>query len=260
MHDMLDDYAQASALREVNPRLKLLLGLGSIMLCVFSTSAVAPALIAATMTALTVFKAKIPLGFYLKLLSVPISFAILSCAVVLFVQGGVDPIFSIEIVGLKLEASRQGANLAALLLSRTFGGMCSLFFIALTTPMVEIFSVLKSYGVPEVVVELSMLIYRYIFVLLGEAAMIRDAQEMRLGYSNLKTSLGSFAMLSSVLFLRAWDQGERLMIAMDSRCYDGRLDLMEKGSKMSAMSIILVLIYQAAALAIAILTRNVRLM
>jgi hypothetical protein len=50
------------------------------------------------------------------------------------------------------------------------------------------------------------------------------------------------------------------MIAMDSRCYDGRLDLMEKGSKMSAMSIILVLIYQAAALAIAILTRNVRLM
>ena len=31
-------------------------------------------------------------------------------------------------------------------------------------------------------------------------------------------------MLSSVLFLRALDQGEMLIIAMDSRCYNGKLE------------------------------------
>lgn len=260
MHDILDDYAQTNALREINPRLKLLLGLGSIMLCVFSTSVVAPAVIAVTMGVLTVMKAKIPAGFYLKLLMVPLSFAIFSCAAILFVQGSADPIISIGIMGLKLEASRQGANLAALLLARTFGGMSALFFIALTTPMVELFSVLRSIGVPEVIVELSMLIYRYIFVLLGEAAMIRDAQEMRLGYSSLRSSFNSFAMLSSVLFLRAWDQGERLMIAMDSRCYDGRLDLAENSPRISAMSIASVLAFEVAVAAIALLTRDITLM
>ena len=38
MHDLLDDYAQTNALREVSPKLKLMLGLGSILLCVFSFS------------------------------------------------------------------------------------------------------------------------------------------------------------------------------------------------------------------------------
>ena len=125
----------------------------------------------------------------------------------------------------------DGANLALLLIARTFGGMCSLFFIALTTPMIEIFAVLKSLHVPESVIELSMMIYRYIFVFLDQAAMIHNAQVMRLGDAGVKNSIHSFAMLSSVLFLRSWEQGERLIVAMDARCYDGKLDLIEQTSQ-----------------------------
>jgi cobalt/nickel transport system permease protein len=32
-------------------------------------------------------------------------------------------------------------------------------------------------------------------------------------------------MLGAMLFIRAWQQGEELVIAMDSRCYDGKLEL-----------------------------------
>lgn len=264
MHDLLDDYAQSNALRDTSPRLKLLLGLGAILLCVSSATPIAPLFIAITMSLITVMVAKIPARFYSKLLLIPLSFALLSSLVVAFVHGTGDLLFAVNInvFGLNIGVKEDGANLALLLIARTFGGMCSLFFIALTTPMIEIFSVLKSLGLPDFLVELSMLVYRYIFVFLDEAAMIHDAQVMRLGNAGIKSSLNSFAMLSSVLFIRAWEQGERLMVAMDSRCYDGQLDLMKETEKSRSKpkAILAVLVYMATILAIVILTRDFQLL
>lgn len=258
MHDLLDDYAHTNALRDINPGLKLSLGMGSILVCAFSTSPLAPLLVAVTLGAATIFLAKIPARFYLKLLAIPLAFVLFSCLAVIFLQGGAA-LFSFGILGINLEVSREGLNLALLLLSRTLGGMSALFFIALTTPMIEVFSILKSAGLPSFLIELSMLIYRYIFVLLDQAATIHTAQTMRLGGSSMRSSILSFSMLASVLFLRAWEQGERLMVAMDSRCYNGRLDLMERAPPASWKGMIMAGCYLLIAVAIAFLTKDLHL-
>ena len=260
MENLLDDYAQSNALRDTSPRLKLLLGLGAIILCVSSATPIAPLFIAVTMSLITVRLAKIPWAFYSKLLLIPLSFSLLSAIVVAFMHGGGDQLFAFSVFGITLGISEDGANLALLLIARTFGGMCSLFFIALTTPMVEIFSILKSVGLPDFLVELSMLIYRYIFVFVDQAAVIHSAQVMRLGDAGIKNSINSFAMLSSVLFLRAWEQGERLIIAMDARCYDGKLDMVEQSSQAGGTAIFTVIAYLAVIAAIAVLTREVQLL
>jgi cobalt/nickel transport system permease protein len=169
-------------------------------------------------------------------------------------------LFAFDILGLNLGIRDDGANLALLLLARTLGGMCSLFFIALTTPMIEVFSVLKSCRVPESVVDLSMMIYRYIFVFLDQAVAIHSAQVMRLGDKGVRNSLNSFAMLASVLFVRSWEQGERLITAMDARCYDGKLDIMEQFDKANARAIFAVLGYMAMIATLAFLTRDFQLL
>ncbi len=258
MHDLLDDYAHNNSLRNVSPRLKLLIGLSSILICTFSASPLAPATIAISMSMITVLIAKIPARLYLRLLLLPLSFALFSSAAILFLQGG-DPLLSINALGLDFVASREGANLAILLLSRTLGGMSALFFIAMTTPMIEIFSILKSLGIPAILIDLSMLIYRYIFVLLDQAVMINSAQTMRLGNSNLKTSLNSFSMLSSILFLRAWEQGERMMVAMDSRCYDGHLEVMEGEAPITPEGLTVGACYIMAVIIIAALTQGFKI-
>lgn len=222
MNDLLDEYAQNNGLRGVNSTIKLLIGLGSILLCVSSKSPLVPFIIACVLSITLVYLAHIPAKLYLKLTSIPLSFALISCAVVVFLQGSGRPLLTIDLIILKLGVYSAGLNMGLLIFSRTFGGMCSLFFIALTTPMAEMFTILKSAGVPEVLIELSMLIYRYIFVLVDEASKVRQAQIMRLGDQDKKRSIFAFAMLSSVLFVRAWERGERLMTAMDSRCYDGK--------------------------------------
>lgn len=164
-----------------------------------------------------------------------------------------------QLFGMTFSLREDGAELAVLLISRTFGGMCSLFFIALTTPMIEIFATLKSLYIPESVIELSMMIYRYIFVFLDQASSIHCAQVMRLGDAGARSSLTSFAMLSSVLFLRSWEQGERLIVAMDSRCYDGKLGLMEEENRASPCQIIAVALYLIAAATISVLSRDLSL-
>jgi cobalt/nickel transport system permease protein len=259
MQNLLDDYAQSNSLRNTSPRLKLLLGLGAILLCVSSATPIAPLFIAVTMSLITVRLAKIPWRFYSKLLLIPLSFSLLSAIVVAFMHGGGDQLFSFTVFGISLGITEDGANLALLLMARTFGGMCSLFFIALTTPMIEIFSVLKSLGLPDFLVELSMLMYRYIFVFVDQTAMIHSAQVMRLGDAGIKNSINSFAMLSSVLFLRAWEQGERLIVAMDARCYDGKLDLMERSGKAEPKAIFVVITYMIVVSAIVVLTRDIQL-
>jgi len=260
MHDLLDDYAHSNALRNTSPRLKLILGLGAMLLCISSVSPKAPIYIAITMSLITVGMAKIPGRFYSTLLLIPLTFALLSSAIVAFMHGGGDQLFAFKIFSFILEIREDGANLALLLISRTFGGMCSLFFIALTTPMIEIFSVLKSLGLPDFLVDLSMLMYRYIFVFIDQAAVIRSAQVMRLGNAGIKSTLNSHAILSGVLFLRAWEQGERLIVAMDARCYDGKLSLMECVSKAEPRAIFAVMGYMVLVAAIAFLTKDLQLL
>ncbi|VVB70707.1 Energy-coupling factor transporter transmembrane protein EcfT [uncultured archaeon] len=261
MHDLLDDYAQSNALRDINPRLKLFLGLCTILLCVSSTSPLAPLLVALTMGLITVTLAQIPGRFYGRLLLIPISFALISSVAIAFMHGTGQTLFSLGAFGYTISMREDGANLALLLISRTLGATGALFFIALTTPTIEIFATLKSLKVPESVIELSMMIYRYIFVFLDQAAMIHSAQMMRLGNAGLWNSLRSFAMLSCVLFLRSWEQGERLIVAMDARSYSGRLEIMvppEAGAKPKA--VLAVIAYLAAVAAISAITRDMLLL
>ena len=74
----IDKYAYISALSEVRPERKLILGLLSLFLCILSSRLLAFATIFLFMVYLTVGKAKIPGKYYLKLMSLPFTFLFFS--------------------------------------------------------------------------------------------------------------------------------------------------------------------------------------
>ncbi len=249
---MLDDFAQVNGLRETNPGLKLAIGLASILLCVSSPGPVAPLLVAAATSVAILALAKIPARVYARLLLIPVSFAVMSIAVVLFITGSGAVLF--EVPGLPLAVTAGGANLALLLLARVFGGMCSLYFIALTTPMTEVFDILRRLRVPAVFIDLTMLIYRFIFILIEEAGQIYRSQVMRLGYGRFRESVQSFGMLAGALFIRTWESGEAMMLAMDARCYDGRLGIPGEARPVSFLALATALFYLGAVLGVSLST------
>ncbi|NLM82809.1 MAG: cobalt ECF transporter T component CbiQ [Candidatus Methanoculleus thermohydrogenotrophicum] len=257
MYEMLEDFAQTNDLRETSPGLKLFLGLASILLCVSSPGPVAPLLVAASMSAAILLLARIPPRVYARLLLIPVSFAVMSIVVILFVTGSGTVL--LKVPGLPLAVTADGVNLAILLLARVFGGMCSLFFIALTTPMTEVFDILRRLGVPSVLIDLAMLIYRFIFILIEEAGQIYRAQVMRLGYGRFRESVNSFGMLAGALFLRTWESGEALVLAMDARCYDGKLGIPGEARPLSPLSLVAVLVYLGTVLGVSLKTGDLLL-
>lgn len=224
-HHLLEGCAHQNALRDVSPQLKLGLGLGLMLLALVAPAPGVIALVLLAAVGLTVIAARIPLGVYLRVLAVPAGFVLVSSALLVLLTQEGAAIVSFEVLFLQITVTQDGLALGLTQVLRTVAGMAALLFVAMTTPMVSLFATAARLGVPGVVVDLAMLIYRFIFVLLDAAATVLDAQTSRLAYGRPRGSVRAFSMLAGAVFLRAWQSADELVLAMDARCYDGRLEL-----------------------------------
>ncbi|MDD3406738.1 MAG: cobalt ECF transporter T component CbiQ [Methanomicrobium sp.] len=245
-YEFLEDIARTNRLRSVHPAIKLLTGLGCMLISVSSKSVITPLLIAILLFFAVVFVAGINPFFYLKLLFIPAGFAVISVIVIIFMRNSGDILFSLPVFDLFfINISTGSINEGALILSRVLGGMCSLFFISLTTPVSDTFGLLAKCRIPHELIDLSMLIYRFIFVFIEQAVLIYNAQKMRLGYTNLKEGINSFGYMSGALFMNTWNTAENLILAMDSRCYNGKFAVDDDGFTLSLPLLFAVLAFLA---------------
>jgi len=217
----LDNYAHSNGLRDMNTLFKVVFAISTMLVSLISTSPVVPLLITFFMSVLIIFQAKIPWKFYLKFLAIPFIFGFITFIFMSLFFGIGAHILDLGVFNLAV--TEDGFNLGLLLFSRVMGGFTCMAFLALTIPMTELFSELERFRIPQIVTELAMLMYRYIFLFLDEGINMYHAQETRLGYSSYRKSFKSMGMLGSNLFIRTWIKGEQAHLAMESRCYDGSL-------------------------------------
>ena len=223
----LDNYAHSNGLKNVNTYFKVLFGILTMVMSLMSTSPVIPLIITFFMSFLIIFEAKIPWKFYLKfLIIVAVTFGLITFVFMAIFFGVGSHVLELGIFNLAVTS--DGFNLGLLVFTRMLSGFSCLAFLALTTPMNELFSVLGHLKIPKIVLELAMLMYRYIFVFLDEAINMYHSQETRLGYSSIKKSFKSLGMLGSNLFIKTWMKGEQVYIAMESRCYNGSIKTMKE--------------------------------
>ena len=160
--ELLEDIAQKNGLREVNTYLKLTVGLGAILLCLLSTSYIPPLFIALLLTGAILILARVDAKTYAELFVVPLWFAIMSVAGIILISGGQDVFWSWDLLpSFSLSITRESINQGMFVFCRVIGGMSAMIFIALTAPMTDIFIVFRQCRIPEVVIDLMMIIYRY---------------------------------------------------------------------------------------------------
>lgn len=240
---ILEEYARSNNFTERDSRLKFALGFGTLLFVSISVTPLAPLFVAISMALIVILIAGVPARVYLALLLLPSSFLVLSIIAILLVTGGGSEMTILQMGPFSLQLSKAAITTAINTAVRVLGCMSALLFVALTTPMVEIFSLLKDLRLPQEFIDLSMLVYRCTFLMLGEAVTIQNAQTMRQGYSCFRNSLRSISLLGSGLFIRGWNRGEELLLAMDSRCYDGRFGMPLKRQGINRIEISLVSIY-----------------
>ena len=130
-----------------------------------------------------------------------------------------------------------------------------LYFLSLNTTMTDILAVLRKLHCPPLLSELMLLIYRYIFLLLDIAYFISLSQDSRLGHKDFPTSLRSFAALAQTLFIRATEKSRVLYDAMEARCYDGEIHVLEENRPASKKHIAAIIFFESFLLAVTLYIR-----
>jgi cobalt/nickel transport system permease protein len=166
---------------------------------------------------------------FLRRMAVPGLLAIVAFVTQLFWVHGGEVLFTVPVFSWQWQISSDGVLRGLELAARIVGGMSVLLFFALTTPLPELMRAARFFRCPPVLVELALIMYRYIFLLLEEGGRIRSAQKARLGFVDARTALRSSGILGGMLVLRTYDRAERSFAAMRCRGYRGALTNLPPG-------------------------------
>jgi len=225
----IDHNAYCSRLRKIDPVIKIITALVVLFISLIANSYLV-SLVIILVASITIVKySGTSLQILLKLMMLPISFLILSIVTIIF-QSSDNP--NNLLMPIKISYMYYGFNIYNLdfvgrLIFRAISAILCMYFIALTSPMTEIFCVLRRVKVFKLIVELMELIYRFIFVLTETANQIYIAQSSRLGYNGLRASYKSLGILASMLFDRSYKRSDKIYIALESRGYDGELNIID---------------------------------
>jgi cobalt/nickel transport system permease protein len=255
--ELLEDIAQTNGLREVNPYLKLAAGLGAILLCLLSGGFIAPLFIALLLSGAVIILARVDLRTYATLFIVPLLFAFTGIIVIILLSGGSGVYWSWNpLPNLTFSITRDSINEGFFVFCRVIGGMSALFFIALTTPMTDLFTVMRQVRIPEVVLDLAMIIYRSIFSMMDQLVQTYQAQVMRLGYSSFRESINSFGTLCGSVFIASWNAGEDFIRAMDARCYNGKFASIGETRPVELAPLVMVVAFLVISFTVVIISGN----
>ncbi|MCR8745646.1 cobalt ECF transporter T component CbiQ [Romboutsia lituseburensis] len=224
---LIDKYAYTNSLTEINPKIKGSIGLIFLIISMAFKNIFCLISIITFMSSLIVFLAKIDLKSYLKLVKIPMYFLIMGVLINLinisFDSKGL--IYSFNIMSLNIGISNKSIITSIHILFRAIACLTCIYFFILTTPFNQIIFLLKKLHISDTVIELSMLVYRFIFIFLEEVSDIRKSQQLRFGYINLKTSYNSVGILGNMLFKRMMKRYDEMCISLDIKLYDSKFHI-----------------------------------
>ncbi len=136
---------------------------------------------------------------------------------VLFTNGN-HALFVIPLKIVTLTAWQEGAMLGLLLFMRIMAAVTFATLLAFSTPMIEILETLRLWRVPDVIIDIADMMYRYIFIIQDTAHTMHRAQLCRMGESaSWSRRVGDVGRLASSILIKSLDRSTRIYQAMLSR-------------------------------------------
>ena len=159
---------------------------------------------------------RVPLGYLLKRLVVEVPFVVFAVLMPFIAHGP-----QVEVLGV---AVSEPGLLAAwgLLVKGTLGVLASLTLAATTEPA-DVLRGLERLRLPDLVVQIMAFMIRYLDVVGAELARMTVAMRSRGCEPRHPKHWPALARALGALFIRSYERGERVHLAMLSRGYTGRL-------------------------------------
>jgi cobalt/nickel transport system permease protein len=253
----IDRYAYVNKLSKCSPVTKAFFALSTLFITVSAQSIIVPIAVFVLMTSLVLGLAGVKARFYVAILRYPTFMVALSCIIIaLFSFSGGEALTQLTFYGYTWTIFKSGVELALTIFFRVEGALSCLFFLVLTTSITDLGLLLRRAHVPKALVEISMLIYRYIFVFLEVSEQMTIAQTLRLGKGGWMKKIRGLALLAGNLFIRALEQAERTFTAMSARGYDGTIRVLEDFPKPNKIILVAILVFDVLLAITVYLTLN----
>ena len=220
-HSFLDEHAHLSSpVHALNPQVKILVTLALVILVVSSPPDAGWAYAAyGLFLGLALGLSRVPLmHFFTRLLVVLLFVAAVAVFIPLLPDsqhaGGYNLGFSAEV-----SVSRWLVFWNVLI--KALMGAAATILLTSTTPFPKLLQALGHLRVPRLLVMMLSFAYRYIFVLVDEAQRMKRACDSRCYSGRWLGHVKVFGHLIGTLFLRSYERGERVYLAMVARGFDG---------------------------------------
>jgi cobalt/nickel transport system permease protein len=170
----------------------------------------------ALLLACVALAARIPPGFVLRRMAVEIPFVLFALAIPVIGTGE-----RVAVAGLSLSVPGLWAawNILA---KATLGVAASILLAATTEPRLMLLGA-QRLRLPPLLVQIAMFMLRYLDVVAGEMRRMRVARESRGFAARDVRHLPVVARSAGALFIRSYERGERVHLAMLSRGYTGSM-------------------------------------
>ncbi len=254
----IDKLCYHSKLRYMNAEQKIIYALITLCICVASRNISASIVTMLMNSYLIVYKSGVSLPRFLHYLKIPFAFMVLSTLSII-VNFSINPMDAfaifIPIFGIYITCSIESIIFAFTLMLTAMASVTCLYFISFTTPMTDILMEMQKWHIPSLFIELMLLTYRYIFILLEISSNMINAQHARLGNRNYATSIKSFGALVSMLFIRAMKKACAQFDAMESRGYDGKINVLYQSNEAKVGTTVKIILFEIVLIGIIIMTK-----
>lgn len=237
MHHHLDAYAYTNRLRSLPPQQKLIFALVVLGIALMAHP-VTQGLIFIWLSVWIIGYARIPIRVYGSVLIVMLLFLLTSI-----------PALVLEIIPISQRALIQADSFGGLVLGnwycfisqvglirsieigmRSIACIACLLFILFTIPFAELLTILRQCRIPEVLIDLLLLMYRFIFLFLDVLTQLQLAQQARGGYRTRQRWMYSAGLLASQLVVRSLQRYQQFSLGLAARGFNGNFHIYSDSS------------------------------
>jgi len=222
----LDRLSYQSRWFHVAPERKFLFWL-LMMVLAFALPPFGQGVLLVALAMLTCWLLRVSLWRWLRWMALPMGFLLVGVVTILF-SVTLEPqqlLYGVHLGSVWIGVTPQGLASANSTLWRSLAALAATFWLVLNLTFPQLIVLLKRGRVPRLLTEQILLTWRFIFILLEEAAALHRAQTLRFGYRTLPLSYRSLAMLVSLLFTRVLLRYKALVTTLDIKLYQGDFHL-----------------------------------
>lgn len=218
-HSFIDKYSDLNSfIHKLDPRCKIVCFLLYILFVVLNAPTNISRFFLYFMVILSVvFLSRLPIVYVLKRSLVVIPFVILVAIFIPFLKENQVS------GGYNLSGTYNKLTIFWNILIKSYLAVLSMIVLSSTTKFSMLLKGLEMLKVPKILIMILSFMYRYIFVLIDEAERLERARNIRYFGGHYFRQIKIFANIIGLLFIRAYERGERVYQSMVARGFDGEI-------------------------------------